>query len=97
LPWLGDCPYLAHRPKQVVFGPLLYHLAALVEAVDLDAAHLYAVARASYPKELSLVGACGGVAGNHLIPFGYLVLYGVGEVGDGIAEVLDLTLSDPLP
>src|SRR5215212_7637447 len=90
---LGDGPHLAHSSQEVVLGPLLYHLAALIKAVDLDARHLYAVARASCPKELTLVGSCGRVAGYHLITFGYLVLYGVSEVGDGVAEVLDLALN----
>src|SRR5215216_1761315 len=89
---LGDGPHLAHSSQEVVLGPLLYHIAALIKAVYLDARHLYAVARASYPEELSLVGSASLPAAHDLVPFVHLVLYGVGEVGDGVAEVLDLAL-----
>jgi hypothetical protein len=44
-------------PQQAVFGPLLYHLAAFIEAVYMDAAHLHALARGSNAEELPLMGA----------------------------------------
>src|SRR5215213_3155611 len=89
---LGDGSDLAHRTEQVVFEPLLNHLAALIKAVYLDARELQSIARARHTEELALVGAPRRVAGYHLISFGHLVLYGVGEVGDGAAEPLDLLL-----
>ena len=45
-----------------LFWPLLDHLAALIEAIYLDTAHLDPVARTSNAEELSLVGTTGCVA-----------------------------------
>src|SRR5215212_8456589 len=88
--WHGT--HLAHRSQEVVLGPLLYHLAALVKAVYLDARELHPVASGRNPKELSLVGSACLPACDHLIPFGQLVLYGVVKVGHSVAEVLYLSL-----
>src|SRR5215212_5755408 len=92
LPWLGDGAHLLHRSQQVILGPLLNELATLVEAVDVYARHPDPLARSRDSEELSLVGAAHRVAAYHLVAFYYLVLYGVGEVGNGVAEVLDLPL-----
>src|SRR5215211_2861363 len=89
---LGDGPHLAHRAQEVVLGPLLNQLATLVKAVDVDACELYPIASAGDAEELPLVGAADRVAGYHLITLSYLVFNGVGKVGDGLAEVLDLAL-----
>jgi hypothetical protein len=67
-------------------------LAILVEPVYLNAAHLNTISRASDAEELALVGSAYSVAAYHLVSFYYLVLYGVGEVGNSLAEVLDLAL-----
>src|SRR5215207_2412905 len=92
LPWLGDGAHLLHRPKQIILGPLLNKLATLVKAVYLDARHLDAIATPRDSEELSLVGSAGLPAAHHLISFCYLVLHGVGEVGNSVTEVLDLSL-----
>src|SRR5918994_804038 len=98
LAWRGlrlrDGTHLLHRAEQIVLWPFLDHLAASVEAVYLDAAHLDAVARGGDAEELALVGAAGRVAGHHLVAFRHLVIHGVGEVGDGVAEVCDLLFYD---
>src|SRR5215216_2275857 len=92
LAWLGHGANLLHRPKQIILGPLLNKLATLVKAVYLDARHLDTLATARDSEELSLVGSAGLPAADDLISFCYLVLHGVGEVGDGITEVLYLPL-----
>src|ERR687889_1320219 len=88
--WYSAHP--AHRPEQVVLGPLLDHLASLVETIYLDAAHLDTLARGSDAEEFALVGATRHVAGYHLVAFCYLIHYSVGEVGNGVAEPFDLLL-----
>src|SRR5215218_10601066 len=88
--WNGA--HLAHRPEQIVLGPLLDQLATLVEAVYLDAAHLDPVACGSDTEELALVGAAGRIPGYHLVALCYLIHHSVGEVGHSVAEPLDLLL-----
>src|SRR5215218_4463508 len=87
-----DGAHLLHRPQQVILGPLLNQLAALVETVDVDACYLDALASARNSEELPLMGATEGVARCHPVPFGNLVIYSPVEVGKGVAEVLDLSL-----
>src|SRR5215211_6336000 len=89
-PWHG--PHLAHGPEQVVLGPLLDQLAALVETVYLDATHLDIVARGSDAEEFALVGAAGRIAGYHLVALCYLIHYDVGEIGNSVTEPCDLLL-----
>src|SRR5215211_8463565 len=97
LPWLGHGANLLHRPKQIVLGPLLNKLATLVKAVYLDATHLDTLATPSDSEELPLVGSAGLPAADHLISFCYLVLHLVGEVGNGVTEVLYLPLYGVCP
>src|SRR5215204_5203730 len=92
LPWLGHGANLLHRPEQIVLRPLLNQLATLVKAVYLDARELHPIATPRDSEELSLVGTARLPAAHHLISFCYLVLHGVGEVGDGVTEVLYLPL-----
>src|SRR3712207_9210158 len=72
-PWHGA--HLAHCSEQVVLGPLLDQLAALVETVYLDAAHLDPVARGSDAEEFAQVGAAGRIARCHLVTLCYLIHY----------------------
>src|SRR5215204_2854738 len=43
-------------------------------------------------EELPLMSTTGCVAGYHLVPFSYLILHRVGEIWDGVTEVLYLSL-----
>jgi len=57
-----------------------------------DTSYLNTLPRARDSEEFPLVGATEGVAGCHLIPFSYLILYAPEEVGEGILEVAYLAL-----
>jgi hypothetical protein len=87
LPHFRDHPKLLHQAQSVEVGPV-FHYFALGEPLDGDACHLHPVA-CGWTKVfgLALVGAASTEAGDHLIPFGYLVLYGVLKVGEGLLEV----------
>src|SRR5215204_1094227 len=92
LPCLRHGSHLLHRPKEVILWPLLNKLATLVKAVDLDATHLDMLASPTNAEELPLMSTTGCVAGYHLVPFSYLILHRVGEIWDGVTEVLYLSL-----
>ncbi len=79
-------PELLHHTHRVIVVPALHHL-ALGEPLDRDARHLHPVTRGgTQPLRLTLMRAASPPAGHHLVPFGYLVFYGAGEVGEGAAH-----------
>src|ERR687898_1227140 len=86
LPRLGNGPELLQRPEQVELGPLFHQLAPL-EAIYLYAAHLDPLARSRHAEELlPLVGTTNRIATHDLLPFGYLLFYGAGEVREDVME-----------
>src|SRR5215204_5050726 len=48
--------------------------------------------RPTNAEDLPLMSTTGCVAGYHLVPFSYLILHRVGEIWDGVTEVLYLSL-----
>ena len=83
---------MLQQAQIVVAIPLLYYLAPL-NAVYADALELCLLpsgrAKLLY---LSLVSTAYRPAGDYLVPFGYLVLYGGVEVGESLAELANESL-----
>ena len=78
---------LAHEVELVVGVPALDHLALGREAEDAYAVDLHLLAGRCHAPKLALMDATDPPAGDHLVPFGDLVLYCGVEVVEGLAKL----------